>query len=320
MSRNDARLARSRSRIGKTGRVAALIALLSVTATGCSIDNPVLRFGWPSGITPEATEMRELWTWTVIAALAVGVVTWGMMFWAMAFHRRKKGAGADGQELPKQFQYNVPLELFAVVVPTIMVCVLFFFTVTTETDVIRSDKPNPDVKVNVTAFQWNWQFEYPDAKAPGGQPVRTTGSSSQIPLLVLPTDKRIQFHLQSTDVIHSFWVPELLFKRDVFPDPNKNQQNPIFQVSKIDREGAFVGRCAELCGTYHSAMNFELRALSPDKYNQYIGLRKQVNKTTGQPYTAAEALQKMNCGKLCSPTAITTTPFDTDRTARKASG
>jgi cytochrome c oxidase subunit 2 len=301
----------------KFGKIAALVALIAITATGCSGDQ-VLRFGWPVGVTPQADEMRNLWTWTVVAALVVGVIVWGLIFWSVIFHRRKKAAAGAEEELPRQFQYNVPLELFTVVTPLIMVCVLFFFTATTESNVLDK-KPNPDVNVNVIAFQWNWEFQYPGTKNAEGQPVSTIGSSSEIPLLVLPTNKTIQYNLRSTDVIHSFWVPEFNFKRDVFPYPEKNNQDMSFQNS-IDREGSFVGRCAELCGTYHSAMNFEVRALSPDKYAQYIQLREQVNPKTGRSNTAAEALTAMNCGAMCTPHAVTTEPFNPDRTARTASG
>ncbi|QKV81641.1 cytochrome c oxidase subunit II [Amycolatopsis sp. Hca4] len=300
-------------------RVAALAVLVALTATGCSGDE-ILRFGWPVGVTEQANQMRTLWTWTVVAALVVGVIVWALIFWTATFHRKKKTAGdGEPEELPRQFQYNIPLELFTVVVPTIMVCVLFFFTATTESKVL--DKiPNPDVKVQVVAFQWNWEFKYEDesAKRADGQQVSTVGSSGEIPLLVLPVGKTIQYDLVSTDVIHSFWVPEFHFKRDVMPNPEKNNQDSSFQ-NKIDREGSFVGRCAELCGTYHSVMNFEVRALSPDKYDQYIALRKQTNPATGQAFTAAEALAKMNCGELCTPHAVTTQPFNTDRTARTAS-
>ncbi|HET6706560.1 MULTISPECIES: aa3-type cytochrome oxidase subunit II [Amycolatopsis] len=302
----------------RTVRVAALAVLVALTATGCSGDE-ILRFGWPVGVTQQATEMRNLWTWTVVAALVVGVIVWALIFWTATFHRKKKTADGEPEELPRQFQYNIPLELFTVVVPTIMVCVLFFFTATTESKVL--DKiPNPDVKVQVVAFQWNWEFKYEDesAKKADGQQVSTVGSSGEIPLLVLPVGKTIQYDLVSTDVIHSFWVPEFHFKRDVMPNPEKNNQDSSFQ-NKIDREGSFVGRCAELCGTYHSVMNFEVRALSADKYDQYIALRKQVNPSTGQTFTAAEALAKMNCGELCTPHAVTTQPFNTDRTARTAS-
>jgi cytochrome c oxidase subunit 2 len=302
----------------KFGKVAVLAVLVAITATGCSGDQ-ILRFGWPVGVTPQADQMRNLWTWTVIAALAVGVIVWALIFWAAIFHRKKKLAPGEQEELPRQFQYNVPLELFTVVTPLIMVCVLFFFTATTENNVLAK-KPNPDVTVNVVAFQWNWEFDYPqEAKTADGQTISTIGSSSEIPLLVLPTGKTIQYNLRSTDVIHSFWVPEFNFKRDVMPFPEKNNQDMSFQ-NVIDREGSFVGRCAELCGTYHSAMNFEVRALSPDKYAHYIQLRTQVNPKTGRPNTAAEALTAMNCGVLCAPHAVTTQPFNTVRTARTASG
>ncbi|MDQ7807370.1 cytochrome c oxidase subunit II [Amycolatopsis sp. A133] len=300
-------------------RVTALAVLVALTATGCSGDE-ILRFGWPVGVTQQATEMRNLWTWTVVAALVVGAIVWALIFWTATFHRKKKTVDGEPEELPRQFQYNIPLELFTVVVPTIMVCVLFFFTATTESKVL--DKvPNPDVKVQVVAFQWNWEFKYEDANAAkpdGSGQVSTVGSSGEIPLLVLPVGKVIQYDLVSTDVIHSFWVPEFHFKRDVMPNPEKNNQDSSFQ-NKIDREGSFVGRCAELCGTYHSVMNFEVRALSADKYDQYIALRKQVNPATGQTFTASEALAKMNCGELCTPHAVTTQPFNTDRTARTAS-
>ncbi|MBV8933306.1 MAG: cytochrome c oxidase subunit II, partial [Kutzneria sp.] len=151
-----------------------------------------------------------------------------------------------------------------------------------------------------------------------GQPVRTVGSSSRIPLLVLPTTKWVQYNLRSTDVIHSFWVPQFNFKRDVFPSPEKNNQDSSFQ-NVIEEQGAFVGRCAELCGIYHSMMNFEVRALPPDLFAKYMALRVKDNATTGKPYTAEEALAELHCGDLCNPVATTTHPFNTDRTARTGS-
>lgn len=301
------------SRLSRVGKVAALVGTVALFATGCSVDE-VLRFGWPVGVTPQAEDMRELWTGAVLAALAVGVLVWGLIFWSVAFHRKKKG----DNELPRQFQYNVPLELFCVLIPTVMVCVLFFFTATTENRVL-AEEADPDVTVDVIAFQWNWEFQYRDAKTPDGQPVSTVGSSSEIPLLVLPTGKTIQYHLRATDVIHSFWVPEFLFKRDVMPRPEKNNQDNVF-VNVIDKEGSFVGRCAELCGTYHSVMNFEVRAVSPEVYDRYIALRSKINPATGDPYSASEALASLKCGPLCEPEATTTQPFNTDRVARTASG
>ena len=299
---------------GRTGYVRAAklagLGLLTIPLlAGCSVEE-VIRFGWPVGVTPEAEQMRHLWTWSAIAALVVGVITWGAMFWAVAFHRKKKG---DDESVPRQTQYNLPVEIVFTVIPTIIVAVLFGFTVAVQ-QYVDKDKP-ADLAIDVTGFQWNWAFSYPDQVAADGKPVETIGTSNTIPLLVLPTQRSIEFTIASNDVIHSFYVPEFLFKRDVFPIPEKNDTDNTFVIDRIEQEGAFVGRCAELCGTYHASMNFEVRALSPDLYDRYITLRKENNPATGVPYTAQEALATLNCGQWCAPEAITTRPF-TDRGQR----
>jgi len=295
-------------------KLVGLAALVVPVTTGCSVEN-VLYFGWPTGVTPQAETMRTFWSWSVVAALVVGFITWGVMFWAMIFHRKRAG---DDDVPPRQTQYNLPVEIIFTVVPTIIVAVLFAFTVQVQNNV-NEVLASPDLKVNITAFQWNWQFTYPDTRTPTGAPITTIGTSDTIPLLVLPTDRSIQFTQRSNDVIHSFWVPEFLFKRDVFPMPEKNDQRNVWRIDKIDREGAFVGRCAELCGAYHAVMNFEVRALSKDKFDQWLQLRSQTNPQTGAPYTAGEALGALNCGQLCTPTAYTTYPFTTNRTQRSPS-
>jgi cytochrome c oxidase subunit 2 len=308
---------RGKSRHGVFGRVAKLAGLAAVMVpltTGCSVDE-VLRFGWPVGVTPQSENMRTLWTWSVIAALVVGAITWGVMFWAMIFHRKRAG---DTDEPPRQTQYNLPVEIVFTVIPTIIVAVLFAFTVQVQNNVNDLDDA-PDLKVDLVAFQWNWQFTYPDTRTPDGVPVTTIGTADTIPILVLPTNQVVEFTQRSNDVIHSFFVPEFHFKRDVFPMPEKNDQRNVWRIEEIQREGAFVGRCAELCGAYHAVMNFEVRALNPDLFARYLQLRQQVNTATGAPYTAGEALQALNCGQWCAPSAITTYPFDTNRTVRSAS-
>ena len=106
-------------------------------------------------------------------------------------------------------------------------------------------------------------------------------------------------------MIHSFWVPEFIYKLDTMPHPGRNQQLDHFQVSEIDREGAFVGRCAEMCGTYHAMMNFEIRAVSPDAFAEYIEFRQENPLATN-----AAALEHI--GE--EPYATSTEPFRTGRT------
>ncbi|SDH94444.1 cytochrome c oxidase subunit 2 [Actinokineospora alba] len=312
---------RNRTSVTRLAKVAGLAVLVVLAASGCSTEE-VLRFGWPEGVTPQAHRMRDFWTWSVIASLAIGVLTWALMLWPVIAHRKR------GDKLPRQFQYNHVLEIIYTAIPVVIVVVLFYFTATTQ-NYVQAETDKPDVTVDVVAFQWNWEFDHKSfinskgaldvPAAPGDTTVRTVGSSTEIPLLVLPINKKIHYNLRATDVIHSFFIPEFLFKRDVFPHPDKNNQDPTFQ-NEIDRTGSFVGRCAELCGTYHSAMNFEVRAVTPELFEQYMALRTKVNPKTGKGYTTAEALAQMNCGELCTPHAVTTTPFNTDRTARKASG
>ena len=307
-------------------KVAGLAGMVAALSTGCSAYQ-VFALGWPQGITLQADRMREFWIWAVVAALAVGAIVAGLIMWTVTFHRKRSDA------IPRQFQYNVPLEIIYTVIPFVIVCVLFYFTVTTQ-DFVDAKVKNPDLRVGVVAFQWNWKFQYlqnkPDKngvyrvrRAPDGEPVETVGSTTTIPLLVVPTNRVVEYRLRSRDVVHSFYIPDFLFKRDVFPYPEKNNTDNVFQTT-IQRPGAFVGHCAELCGAYHSMMNFELRALPLDLFSRYLALRAAVNPLTNRAYTAGEALTQLNCGPLCAPKAVTTFPYSgtgrTVRAARQAQG
>ncbi|HEY5880625.1 MAG TPA: cytochrome c oxidase subunit II [Nakamurella sp.] len=306
----------TRSRARRRIFLAGMLGVVSVLVSGCSFaDLPT--WGWPMGVTPQATRMREFWQGATIAALAIGVIVWGLMFWAfIVYHKRK-----NGPMYPKQTKENLPLELVYTAVPFLMVFVLFYFTVTTE-NVALEKQPDPDVTVDVVGFKWNWAFGYPDTSVPGGGEVHTIGTSQEIPILVLPVNQVIEYRLESKDVVHSFWTIDFLFKRDVFPHPKQNQTDNSFQ-NTIEQTGAFVGRCAELCGTYHSSMNFEVRAVPQDVYDTYLDFRQTLNPQTGAPFTAAEALtatgeEISSCGELCAPLATTTAPLNTDRTAKGA--
>ena len=156
--------------LGRAVKVAALAALMVPLTTGCSVDE-VLRFGWPVGVTPQADHMRTLWTGSVIAALVVGFITWGAMFWAMIFHRKRAG---DDDEPPRQTQYNLPVEIVFTVIPTIIVAVLFAFTVQVQNNVNDLTGDPQAVRVDITGFQWNWAFAYPGTRTPTGAPASSS--------------------------------------------------------------------------------------------------------------------------------------------------
>ena len=134
--------------------------------------------------------------------------------------------------------------------------------------------------------------------------IETVGSTEEVPVLVLPTDTAIEFRLASSDVSHAFWVPEFLFKRDAYAHPEMNQQERSFQIEEITETGSFVGRCAEMCGTYHAMMNFELRAVTPDQFREYMDFRH--NNPEASNSEALEAIGE-------EPFATSTRPFNSDR-------
>jgi cytochrome c oxidase subunit 2 len=283
-------------RIGGFVTAAGLASLLA----GCDVGETFDGFGWPQGgISQQSREMYDLWIGSVVAALAVGFFVWGLIFWCVVRYRKR------GTELPVQTRFNLPIEVLYTVLPFLVVSVLFYYTAVIQTNV-NQVSANPNVTVEVVAFKWNWQFNY---RSGPGVDARTeasvTGTSSLVPLLVVPTGSTILFEQHSKDVIHSFWVPELLFKRDVFPGNVRNE----FQVT-IDEVGRYVGRCAELCGTYHSMMNFELVAVTPEDYEKYLAALK-----SGK--TQPEAMEAIGfTGEKAY--AVTTEPFETKRDSKVA--
>lgn len=225
--------------------------------------------------TEQAVHIADLWKWAWIALLITGVLVWGLIFWCIAAYRRR-----SEDEVPVQTRYNLPLEVLYTVVPVFAVVVFFYWTITVQ-DKILEDK-EPDVMVEVVAQQWSWTFNHSDGDAETGGPViYEGGTASKIPTLVLPVDQRIEFRLSSPDVIHSFWIPGFLMKMDVIPGQEGDERNH-FQVTTTT-EGDFMGKCAELCGTYHSRMLFNVKVVSQDEYQAYLQKQKDAGFSADEP-------------------------------------
>jgi cytochrome c oxidase subunit 2 len=247
-------------------RAAMFAALLAGTA-GCT-SNAFARLGMPGPVTRQGQVTLTLWQGSWVAAWAVGFLVWGLIIWAMIFHRKR----ASSPAAPAQVRYNLPIEMLYTVVPFIMVGILFYFTARDENYIDSLSAP-PKLIVNVTGWQWSWQFQYPGYKVPGsptgdvtisGEPWSPTIGNSQLPLLEIPDHEVIRFNLVSTDVIHSFWIVPFEFKRDVIPGhPNHFEVTPV-------QPGFWIGRCSELCGLYHSRMLFKVRIVTPAQFNTWI--------------------------------------------------
>ncbi|HEX2894026.1 MAG TPA: cytochrome c oxidase subunit II, partial [Marmoricola sp.] len=218
--------------------------------SGCSVGtrDEWKRVAMPDPASAEAPDMLHLWQGAWIAAFAVGIVVWGLILYAVFRFRRR-----SEDEIPVQTRYNLPIEIFYTIAPIMMVIVFFFFTVQTQDKVLKTND-HPDHTITAVGQQWSWTFNYNyDAgydhfkgRAVGGPVLHESGTTAQPPTLWLPKDESVQVHLYSPDVIHSFWVPAFLFKMDVFPGRDNHY---TFTPTRL---GTYEGRCAELCGVYHS--------------------------------------------------------------------
>ena len=253
---------RTRRGIGAIGLVITVAALSACSQVGVHTDpsNGYL----PEGITEEARLVENLWIWSWVAALAVGVLVWGLTLWCIVAYRRRKD---DDGSLPVQLQYNVPLEILYTVVPMFMVGALFYYTQDAQTK-LHDVSQEPETTINVVGKQWSWDFNYVDenvhetglmAELDG-----KTGAEEKLPTLYLPVGERVEFILTSRDVIHSFWVPAFLEKMDLNPGiVNRFQVTP-------NQTGTFQGKCAELCGAYHSQMLFNVKVVERDEYDAHM--------------------------------------------------
>lgn len=249
----------------RTARRIALsaTALASLVAlTGCSQATLEQwgRWGMLEPASDRAPFIGNLWDGAWIASMVIGVFVWGLIGYVLFRFRRR-----DDREMPRQIRYNLPLEILYTLVPFLIIGVLFFFTVQSQNAVLAKEADEDVHVVDVVGQKWSWTFNYREADNPDiGTDAHTVGTIEEIPTLVLPVDEPVRFNLESADVIHSFWIPDFYFKLDVVPGLDNS-----FDVTPT-KEGTFLGKCAELCGTYHAAMVFHVEVVSVDEYNAHV--------------------------------------------------
>ena len=236
----------------------SLFGLLFLTGCSAELTAQIKRLGFPPPASDRSPYILNLWIGTWIAAIAVGVLVWILILWAANRYKTKHA------RMPKQNRYNLPMEIFYTIAPFIIIAVLFYYTVLAQNAVQRK-VTDPEVTIDVVGQKWSWTFNYKAADNPAvGQDVWEAGTINKTPDLYLPVGKLIQFNLSSPDVIHSFWVPSFYEKLDVIPG-----RHNILQM-RPTTEGVLAGKCAELCGTYHSAMLFNVHVVSENEYNTYL--------------------------------------------------
>lgn len=203
--------------------------------------------------TLQAGELRSVWEVFIPAGIAVYVIVAGLIAWCTVAYRRRDPSVVQAAA----FHENKTLEIMWTVIPILIVIGLFVKTYISETRV-EAVSMNPAEVVDVAAYRWSWRFVYPR------HGVAVNGTIGAPPTLVLPLDETTQINLTSNDVIHEFWVPAFLFKRDAVPG-----RPTVFDLHPA-RLGTYRGECSEYCGTFHALMTFSVRVVSPADYARWL--------------------------------------------------
>jgi cytochrome c oxidase subunit 2 len=248
---------RPRPALRRAAVVAILGALLFLAGCSAETQHQWENLAMPDPATEQAEHIFYLWRYSWIAALVTGAVVWGLILWVVVRYRRK-----SDDEIPVQTRYNLPLEIFYTIAPIIMVIVFFYHTVNVQNAVLEDT--DQDYTIDVVGFQWSWTFNHVLEGETEGPVVYTSGTGSNIPTLMLPVGKTVEFRLNSPDVIHSFGIPGFLMRMDVVPGRVNH-----YEVTP-ETEGYFAGKCYELCGTSHSRMLFNVEVVSESEYLAHL--------------------------------------------------
>ncbi|MGF1680885.1 cytochrome c oxidase subunit II [Photobacterium minamisatsumaniensis] len=225
------------------------------------------------GVTEVSQRVFELHMTIFYICVVIGLVVFGVMFWAIIHHRKSKGAVAAS------FHESTKVEILWTVIPFVILIVMA--VPATQTLLAMEDTSKADMTVQVTGSQWKWHYSYFDEDVQFYSHLAT--SSAQITNqrekrsnyllevdrpLVLPIGKKVRFLITSQDVIHSWWVPDFAVKKDA---------NPGFineAWTRIDKPGIYRGQCAELCGKDHGFMPIVVIAKSQSDYDDWLQTTK----------------------------------------------
>jgi len=259
----------------------ALVAAVFVSGIGQNLYPP-------NAATTQAQDTRGLYDIVFALAIAIFLAVEGLIIWSIIRYRRKPGDDV----LPPQTHGNNLVEIIWTVIPTVIV--LYLFAISYQTlNTVNAVSDAPDVRVHAVAAQFQWKFEYLDGSgnvmATQTVPYYATTSAdcSQASMtnagcggMALPVGKKIQVTLDSPDVIHAWYVPRFLFKRDVIPGQTNRFE---FTIDPGDAGQALRGQCAELCGTGHRTMLFTVLGLSSTDYNTWLASLVTITNRTPPP-------------------------------------
>ena len=233
----------------------------------------------PEAATSQGREIRALYDIVFAFAVAIFLLVEGLIVWSVIRFRRKP----SDTELPPQTHGHNLLEVLWTVIPTIIVIIMFVFSFNT-LGVVDAVSKTPDVKIHAIAAQFQWSFDYYDGS---GQKLftETVATTDLGGGMAVPVGQDIQLDLESKDVIHAFYVPRFLFKRDVVPGMVNRFD---FTIDADEAGQTFRGQCAELCGTGHRLMLFDVIAMTEADYNAWLEQKIAEAEATPPPPPSGE--------------------------------
>jgi len=248
----------------------ALLTWLGIVLSGCG---PSPTFLNPASSIAE--HEAKLYNNILIMALVVFVLVEICLIWILIRDRNPKGDNTP----PKQIYGNSKLEITWTVIPVLLTVILFVMTVQTMQSVAAPAASANDINLHVIGHRWWWEFDYTNLG------IKTANE------LHIPVGATVQITLDSVDVIHSFWVPQLSGKTDVVP----GQTNHMWLTA--DQTGVFIGQCAEFCGLEHALMRIKVFVDSQDDFNAWVSNQQ---KPAVQPQTAEEQAGFEDVSGVCA--------------------
>jgi cytochrome c oxidase subunit 2 len=247
----------------------ALLGLLPVSAA---------RADWalnmPVGVTDISIEIYDLHMMVMGVCAVIGVITFGLMIYAMVNHRKSKGFE------PAQFSHSTKAEVIWIIVPTLIIIGLAIPSAKTLVKI--EDNRDTEMTIKITGYQWKWHYAYLGENVnyysslarssnaarrldSGIDPYDVENYLLEVDRpLVVPIDTKIRYLLTSNDVVHAWWVPEFAVKKDAIPGFINEGW------FKINDPGTYRGQCAELCGKDHGFMPIVVEALPKDEYSAWL--------------------------------------------------
>jgi cytochrome c oxidase subunit 2 len=234
-------------------------------ATGLS---PLL----PNAVSDNGHDLYNLYLLISPFAILVFLLVEGLLITVIIKYRRTK---LPANYRPPQWHGNTRLEITWTLLPFLILCVIGAVSFATlQKDFVEPAAAGDNMTISVTGHQFGWVFQYPQ-----GFTVKSDGISATP--MVIPVDKLVRLQLQSNDVIHGFWVPELMGKTDLVPGYTN------YTWINVHQTGEWRGQCTELCGAGHYSMQLRVKAVSQSDFDAWTAQQTAQSQATPTPSPSA---------------------------------